>query len=92
MAKLKKPWIGLIIGFLFGLIYGFSKEDAIDTTSIIFGGVAFSIFGLLFYSMIQLTISSVLSRKHGFLKGFYLTLNRMRKCHPWGGDGYDPVP
>ncbi|KPM47533.1 membrane protein insertion efficiency factor YidD [Jiulongibacter sediminis] len=31
-------------------------------------------------------------QKHGFFKGFYLTINRMRKCHPWGGSGFDPVP
>ena len=30
--------------------------------------------------------------KHGFLKGFWLTVNRLRKCHPWGGHGYDPIP
>ncbi len=31
-------------------------------------------------------------QKHGFIKGLYLTLNRIRKCHPWGGSGIDPVP
>lgn len=30
--------------------------------------------------------------KHGFFKGFYLTVKRISKCHPWGGSGYDPVP
>jgi uncharacterized protein len=31
-------------------------------------------------------------KKHGFIKGTWLTINRLRKCHPWGGHGYDPVP
>ncbi|SOE22334.1 hypothetical protein SAMN06298216_2778 [Spirosomataceae bacterium TFI 002] len=31
-------------------------------------------------------------QKHGLIKGLYLTLNRLRKCHPWGGSGDDPVP
>ncbi|MFI3264625.1 MAG: membrane protein insertion efficiency factor YidD [Rikenellaceae bacterium] len=31
-------------------------------------------------------------RKHGALKGLWLTLKRVSKCHPWGGSGHDPVP
>ena len=31
-------------------------------------------------------------RKHGVIKGFYLTVKRILRCHPWGGHGYDPVP
>lgn len=31
-------------------------------------------------------------RKHGPLKGTYLTVRRILRCHPWGGSGYDPVP
>lgn len=30
--------------------------------------------------------------KHGILKGFWLTVKRIGRCHPWGGTGYDPVP
>lgn len=30
--------------------------------------------------------------KHGPLKGLYLALKRILRCHPWGGSGYDPVP
>lgn len=31
-------------------------------------------------------------RKHGPLKGFFLAVKRLLRCHPWGGSGYDPVP
>ena len=30
--------------------------------------------------------------RHGGIKGGYLTLHRLCRCHPWGGHGYDPVP
>ena len=30
--------------------------------------------------------------KHGALKGSWLTLRRLGRCHPFGGNGYDPVP
>ncbi len=31
-------------------------------------------------------------KKHGLLKGGWLTLKRIGRCQPWGGSGYDPVP
>lgn len=31
-------------------------------------------------------------RKHGPIKGMYLAVHRLLRCHPWGGHGYDPVP
>lgn len=30
--------------------------------------------------------------KHGAVKGGWLTLKRLARCHPWGGHGHDPVP
>lgn len=31
-------------------------------------------------------------QKHGVLKGIWLSVKRISKCHPWGKSGYDPVP
>lgn len=29
---------------------------------------------------------------HGALKGGWLSMRRLGRCHPWGSHGFDPVP
>ena len=38
----------------------------------------------------QYMVEAVL--KYGPLKGGWLGIKRILRCHPWGGSGYDPVP
>ncbi len=30
--------------------------------------------------------------RHGAVKGGWLAMKRIVRCHPWGGSGIDPVP
>ena len=31
-------------------------------------------------------------KSYGLAKGTFLTIKRIGKCHPWGSQGYDPMP
>jgi putative membrane protein insertion efficiency factor len=30
--------------------------------------------------------------KYGAIRGGWLGLKRLLRCHPWGGHGHDPIP
>ena len=37
------------------------------------------------YTIIALT-------RYGIIRGLFLSIRRILRCHPWGGGGHDPVP
>lgn len=38
------------------------------------------------------TYASEAIQRHGMQEGSLMTIKRIGKCHPWGTQGYDPVP
>jgi len=31
-------------------------------------------------------------KSHGLIRGLYFAIKRILRCHPFGGQGYDPTP
>ena len=31
-------------------------------------------------------------KNFGLIKGIFLAIKRISKCHPWGSHGHDPIP
>ena len=31
-------------------------------------------------------------QRHGLVRGGWMGLKRLARCHPWGGQSFDPVP
>jgi hypothetical protein len=57
--------------------------------------IKFAIFGPASRCRFQPTCSQYALealRKHGVLRGSWLALKRLVRCHPWGAFGPDPVP
>lgn len=38
------------------------------------------------------TYTKTALERYGIIKGGKLAIKRIFSCHPWGGQGYDPVP
>ena len=36
--------------------------------------------------------ASISLKRHGLIKGTFLSVKRVLKCHPWSPGGIDPVP
>jgi len=50
---------------------------------------------MLVWSVLAIAIGFVLLMRLyrvSFFVALWLTLNRLARCNPWGGSGYDPVP
>lgn len=77
MAKNPRPW-WLLIGILPIRVYQLTLSPFVG-----------------FHCRYQPTCSAYgieAIERHGLVKGLLLTARRMMRCHPWGGNGYDPVP
>lgn len=75
----KKP-VGLVARVMITLVRGYQL-----TFSAIFGRTCRHLPSCSAY-----TIQSI--SDFGPWRGFWLGLSRILRCHPWGSEGYDPVP
>ncbi len=79
-GKVKKLIRKIVIGFFIGIIkiYQLFISPLFPSTC-------------RFYPTCS-TYSLEALKKHGFFKGFYLSVKRIISCNPFNHGGYDPVP
>ncbi len=77
--------LGLLLGLLFGLILRLLIRVYQLFLSPILGNNCRYTPSCSQYAMDAI-------ETHGPLRGCWLALKRISRCHPWGNSGYDPVP
>lgn len=80
--KVARPWVTLLAGLIRLYRWTLSPLQAF-----VFGPLARCRFTP---SCSAYALEAV--ERHGALRGSWLALRRVCRCHPWGGCGPDPVP
>jgi putative membrane protein insertion efficiency factor len=68
---------------------------AVRAYQIVISPVKTAVFGPLARCRFEPTCSQYARESvqvHGALRGSWLAVRRLCRCHPWGGEGHDPVP